>query len=273
MRKQQPDGSWLYPGGNKKIRTTENYNQLETFRNLGYLVEMYAFDKRSPAIQKAAEWLFSFQTSSGDIRGILGNQYTPYYTAAMMELLIKAGYGDDPRIRKAFGWLAYIRQHDGGWTIPLRTHNSKLDVIAMNTATIEPDRTRPFSHMVTGIVLRAYAAHPAFRQTAEAQAAGKLLLSSLFKKDSYPDRSAPDFWLRFTFPFWFTDLISAMDSLSLLGFSENEPRMCKAIQWFADNQSPDGLWHLKILKNAGYDSGLWLSLAICRILKQLHVSN
>jgi hypothetical protein len=31
-----------------------NYDRLETFRNLGYLVEMYAFNHSSPVIVKAA---------------------------------------------------------------------------------------------------------------------------------------------------------------------------------------------------------------------------
>lgn len=100
VRKQQNNGSWKYPGGNKQIRSTENYNQLETFRQLGYLVEMFGFDNNSPVIARAAEYLFSFQTAAGDIRGILGNQYTPYYTAAMLELLIKAGYADDPESQR-----------------------------------------------------------------------------------------------------------------------------------------------------------------------------
>lgn len=271
INKQQADGSWHYPGGNHKIRSSENYDQLETFRNLGYLVEMYGFDKSSPVIVKAAEFLFSFQTDQGDIRGILGNQYAPYYTAAMLELLIKAGYGDDERMHHAFAWLKSIRQDDGGWAIPLRTQAKQLDAISMTTETLEPDRSKPFSHLVTGVVLRAYAAHPIYRQSDEALQAGKLLLSSLFKKDSYPDRDKPDFWLRFTYPFWFTDLISALDSLSLLGFSKEEPQIIKATQWFIDNQQSDGLWKLKTLKNQKkFNTDLWLSLSICRIFKRLY---
>ena len=45
LRKQRPDDPWLYPGGNKDIRSQENYNQLETYRNLGILVEQYEMKK------------------------------------------------------------------------------------------------------------------------------------------------------------------------------------------------------------------------------------
>jgi hypothetical protein len=271
VRKQQPDGSWLYPGGNHKVRSAENYNQLETYRNLGYLVEMYGFYKPSTVITKAADFIFSFQTKQGDIRGILGNQYTPYYTAAMLELLIKAGYASDARVLKAFAWLKSIRQDDGGWAIPLRTRNKKLDIIEMETPTLEPDRSKPFSHLVTGVVLRAYAAHETYRNADEARIAGQLLLASLFNKDYYPDRGSRDFWLRFTYPFWFTDLVSATDTLSKLGFSNDEPLIQKTIQWFAKNQQDDGLWKLKTLKNQKkYNTDLWISLSICRVIKQLH---
>lgn len=270
VRKQRSDGSWIYPGGNNKIRSLENYNQIETFRNLGYLVEMFGFDKSSPVIAKAVDFLLSFQTTEGDIRGILGNQYAPYYTAAMVELMLKAGYLGDPRIEKAFVWLNSIRQNDGGWTIPLRTRGKKLDVISMKTETLQPDRSKPFSHLITGVVLRAYGAHKTHCHSAEAQKAGKLLLASLFKNDSYPDRGTADFWLRFTYPFWFTDLISATDSLAKLGFSPDEPQIKKAIQWFEDNQNANGLWQLKTLKNQKkFDNDLWISLSICRVLKQL----
>jgi hypothetical protein len=157
---------------------------------------MYGFNNANPVIAKAADFLFSFQTDVGDIRGILGMQYTPYYTAGILELLIKAGYADDYHTHKAFKWLNGMRQNDGGWAIPLRTQNKKLDIIAMNSQTLEPDRSKPFSHLVTGVVLRAYATHETYCNSDEAKIAGKLLLSNFFKRDNYPDRSSPDFWLR-----------------------------------------------------------------------------
>lgn len=271
FRRQQPDGSWLYPGGSKKIRSAENYNQIETYRNLGILIEQYGQDNKHPAIRNAAEWLFTFQANEGDLRGIYGNQYSPNYTAGIAELLIKAGYEDDPRIARIFKWLLEIRQDDGGWAIPLRTLDYNLDVISSNEPPVMPDRERPFSYMVTGVVLRAFAAHKNYRRSKEAKQAGELLISRFFKKDSYPDRAAPDFWLRFSFPFWFTDLISSLDSISLLSFPKNEPRIKSALQWFVDNQDATGLWDLKVLKGHNRDVlRLWLVFSICRTFKRFY---
>ena len=271
LRGQKPNGSWLYPGGKENIRTRENYNQLETYRNLGILVEEFGFNRKHPAIQRTAEYLFTFQTEEGDFRGIYGNQYSPNYSAGIIELLIKAGYENDSRVEKVFTWLLSIRQKDGGWAIPFRTRNYKLEAISARPETIEPDATKSFSHLVTGIVLRAFAAHPMYRESKDAKQAGKLLLSNLFKKDYYPDRAAPEYWLRFSYPFWFTDLISAMDSLSLLGFSKEESQIEETLKWFVKHQQKDGLWELKILKGQNKDVlQLWLSLAIGRIFKRFY---
>ena len=121
LRKQQEDGSWKYPGGKPEIRSQENYNQLQTYKMLMDLVEKYGFTREHPAVEQAASFLFTFQTEEGDFRGIYRNQFSPNYTAGMTELLVKAGYGDDPRVEKVFSWLLSMRQDDGGWAVPMRT--------------------------------------------------------------------------------------------------------------------------------------------------------
>jgi len=268
IKKQLPDGSWKYPNppGNE---AEENFNQYQTFKNLGILIEKYGFDKTCPAIQNTAEYLFSVQTDEGDFRGIYDKQYTPNYTAAIAELLIKAGYSGDRRIKRVFNWLLATRQLDGGWALPFRTQGYNIDVTYSHPTTIQPDFSKPFSHMVTGVVLRAFAAHPKNRNAPEAGQAGRLLLGSLFNKDSYPDRGTCKYWLQFVFPFCYTDMISALDSLSLLVFSEKEPQIEKALNWFVDQQQPSGLWDFKITAGRDKDTlQLWLALAVCRIFKR-----
>ena len=53
------------------------------------------------------------RTQEGDIRGILSNQYMPYYMGAILEILIKADYQKDGRVREGFDVvvkLAVIRR-------------------------------------------------------------------------------------------------------------------------------------------------------------------
>ena len=270
LHRQQEDGSWKYPGGGKEhLRSQEAYNQLETYRILGLLVEKYGLNNKHSTIRNAAEFLFAHQTNKGDFRGIYGNQYSPNYSAAIMELLIKAGYDDDPRIEKGFGWLLSIRQNDGGWAIPLRTIGAKYaDIVKF--ATMEPDLSKPFSHLATGVVLRAFAASTKYRKSQEAASAGNLLASRFFKKDVYPDRNTPQYWEKVPFPFWFTDIVSALDSLSFLGFTGDNPDIANALDWLKRRQNDDGIFELKLLKDKDRDLKFWVCLAICRIFKRFY---
>ncbi len=270
MHKQCGNGSWRYPA--EKGQRQPDYDQLETYRNLGILVEKYGFTRSNSVIEKAAKFLFTFQTPTGDFRGIYGNQYTPNYSAGITEILIKCGYADDARILKGIEWLLSMRQHDGGWTIPLRTRKIKMDTTSLTTDIVETDRSMPFSHMVTGVVLRAFAAHPRYKKSGEAHKAAELLISKLMQKDNYPtDRGAIEYWFKFTYPFWFTDLISALDSLSRIDCNPEEPKIKAATDWFRDNQHSEGGWTLYALKRASdLDTILWLNLAICRIFKRFY---
>ncbi len=270
-RKQLPNGRWKYPSSGAGARSAENYDQIETYRNLGFLVEMFGFTRAHTAIPKAAAFLFSFQTAAGDFRGIYGTQYSPNYSAGIMELLIKAGYGRDRRIARGLRWLLSIRQADGGWAIPFRTAVAGKGLTdILRSKMMEPDRTRPFSHMITGVVLRAFAAGAEYQGDEQVVQAGRLLASRFFKSDKYIDRRTPEFWTGFSFPFWFTDLLSALDSLSRLGFSPDDPDVRRGLDWFVERQRKDGGWALKIQKGKDKALPYWLDLTVCRVFKRFY---
>lgn len=266
LRQQNANGCWHYP--NKKTGHATDYDQLETYRQLGFLMQMFGFNKSHPAIQNAAEYLFSKQTTQGDFRGIYGAQFTPNYTAAIAELLIVAGYQNDARIQKVFDWLLACRQNDGGWALPFRTQGSKLDALTVNY-TIEPNLTKPFSHLITGIVLRAFAAHPHYAASTQAHVAGELLASRFFLKDKYTDLKSPAAWQTFSYPFWNTDLVSSVHTLANLGFTSNNEQIQMALTWLRQQQTPDGLFAIHKNHDRYHDQNLWLALAICRAVKTL----
>ena len=266
VARQQPDGRWKYPGGNPDIRSRAAYDQLETYRQLGVLVRKYGLDRQHPAVAAAAAFLSSFQTGAGDYRGIYGCQYTPNYSAAITELLIRAGYESSAQVEKAMRWLLSMRQDDGGWAIPARTLGMSLNVMLASRETLEPDRSRPSSHLITGIVARALAAHPRYRHSADTRRAAELVKSRFFRRDVYPDRAAPSNWLIFSYPFWWTDLLPALDSLARIGFRADDPDIARGVAWFLDNQEPNGLWNTGRNRPKDPDSDLWVGLAICRML-------
>jgi squalene-hopene cyclase-like protein len=275
LRKQLPSGSWRYANARaKKVSPLQDYDQLETYRRLGQLVEQHGFDKTNRAIERAAEFLFDRQTDEGDFRGIYGRQYTPNYTAGIVELLVKAGYGQDARIKKAFAWLLSVRQEDGGWAIPIRTAKTRFPGRPLHHAirlpkTMEPDLAKASSAMVTGIVLRAFAAHEGLNGGMDAYRAARLLSSKFFKRDAYADRGAPEYWEKMTFLFWFTDIVSALDSLCHL---KPEPlyndEVLTALRWIMGRQSSSGLFEFRLLKTGDRSLKHWESLAVCRILKR-----
>ena len=270
LRTQLPNGAWKYHGGQERIRSVDSYSQLETYRQLRVLIELFGMTQHHPAIGKAAEFLFSKQTDEGDFRGICGNQYIPYYSAAFLELLVKAGYARDGRVEKGFRWLESMRQEDGGWAFPLRTVGLKLGPRPFAANLIQPDRSMPSSHMVTGMVLRAFAAHPDHRRSGVARSAGRLLAARFFKRDAYADRQAPSFWTAFSFPFWFTDLLSSLDSLSWLGFRASDPQVRLGLEWLVRRQQESGLWRLPLRLMSQVDGpDHWISLAVCRAARRL----
>ena len=251
LGKQAQNGSWRYPGGKPSIRSRENYDQLETFRQLGILVEKFGFTRQHPSIERAAGYLLAFQTDEGDLRGIYGNQYATTYVGAILEVLIKAGYADDRAISKALAWLLATRQSDGGWAIPVRTVGVPFPEfvdVERHPDPLSPDTTKPSSHLVTGMVLRAFAAHPAWRTSTEVRAAGELLASRLYKRDAYGDRGDVSYWERVSFPFWFTDIVSSLDTLSRLGFDPDTPAICAALARLRELQRADGTFAFKLLR-------------------------
>ena len=166
LKRQEPDSCWIYPGKGR------DYFLLATFKNMQNLIYKYSFNRNHPSIEKACEYLFTYQADEGDIRGFIGNQYAPYYTGIVAALLISAGYEGDARIIKALDWLLSVRQNDGGWVIgsPGITGNPHLKAIDINYLTSDKyapvlppyDKSQPFSHSGTGMVIRAFASHPVY---------------------------------------------------------------------------------------------------------------
>lgn len=277
IRKQQPNGSWCHKG--QQTHTYPSYHDalVETWKNIRILVEQYQATRQLEAVQKASEFLFSCQTSQGDIRGMLANQYATYYTGAMLSVLIKAGYAIDSRVQKGLDWLLSMRQNDGGWTIPLLTRNLPMQTINQLTShyaePIEPDRTKPFSHNWTDMALRAFAAHPTRRHSQEAQKAADLLKSTFFQPDVYTSYQDERYWVRFMF--WWPNLVTALESLMLLGYSKDDGDVQKGLSWLIENQLPNGLWKLDYGKNAKQKDAptleqYWLTLKIASILKRFY---
>jgi hypothetical protein len=171
-------------------------------------------------------------------------------------------------------WLLSIRQDDGGWAVPVRTvrnagsytHVMKLD------APLEPDRARPSSHLITGIALRALAAHPRYRHRPEAKQAARLLAGRFFEADRYVDRRDPGYWTKLAFPFRWTDLASSLEVMSLIGLSPADPDVARGLRWLAAHQRRDGLWRSGYPKTPDRLVHHWVTFAVARVFKRFYGS-
>jgi len=281
LRKQQSDGSFAFPAGRNK-HPAINYRLIETWKQFRYLVEVFGFHRDHPQAEKAAEFLFSCQTKVGDFRGFLANQYATYYIGAILSLLIQAGYAEDARIEKGLRWLLAMRQNDGGWTVPIITHafsgKEMYRLTSQPLSPVEPDRSKPFSHNWTGMVLRAFAVHPKYRKSKEVKSAANLLADRFFQPDVYTSYQAASYWVRFQYPFWWNNLVAALDSITRIGLSADDERIARAIRWLTGHQEKDGLWRETYVKPHAKgketqkvrEAGGWVSLAICRVFRRLY---
>ena len=265
LKYQQSNGSWTYPNKKATLHSPTNYNQYQTYKTVAELVEFYGLNKKHDAIKKAANYLFSFQTKEGEFRGMYGNQYSPNYSASITEFLIKAGY-TGTRIDRSLDWLLGMRQDDGGWAIPLRTRNRELEALN-EKETIEPDKNKTFSHLVTGIVLRPFSLMAAYR--GKVKDAGMLLADRVFTRDKYADRVGVEYWTKFTFPYHWTDILSTIDMLTLLGIC-NHPKISEIMRWFEKHKKEDGTYEVSVMAGAKYKGvKYWITLQYLTVLKRL----
>jgi hypothetical protein len=188
------------------------------------------------------------------------------YSAAITEVLLRAGYEGSAQVGNTLRWLLAMRQDDGGWAIPARMLGLPLKAMLSSRGALEPGRSCPSSHLVTGVVVRALAAHPRYRRWPGPRRAAELLKSRFFRRYAYPDRAAPSYWLVFSCPCWRTGLLPAPGSLAQTGFRVREPGIARGHAWFISSQEPSGLRNTGHSRPRGRHGDLWAGLAVCRML-------
>lgn len=272
IKSQRSNGGWCRRKNEGDQRWEKTYYIVETLRNLLKL-HKYGCSYEDEEIKRAVKFLFSTQTKSGDFRGAYLNEYAPTYHALTLEVLCLYGLDKDEKTQKGFRWTKKNRQNDGGWVIPYRTISQEELKKRYNFEAqsklepIKPDKSQPFSHLVTGMVLRALAASPTWRKSKEAQKAGELLLIRFFKEDKYNDRWLSSYWEEITYPFWATDILSSLDSLSTIGFSVENEKVQEALNWLLCKQAKQGYWEAGNVKSTLEDH-LWVTFAVLRVLKK-----
>ena len=187
-------------------------------------------------LQKSVDFLLSSQASDGGLAALAITD-SPKVPAKMPALhfqgwavsaLCRVGFETDPRVEKGLQFLIERRQDDGGWA----WRGVRTDSAA-----------RPSSHLITGMVLRAFAASGARRASREARRAAELLATRFLQPDRYPDRKAPSFWEILTEPRFYTDVLDALDTVTAIGLGKENSGVRTAEAYLRSRQGVDGLWY------------------------------
>jgi hypothetical protein len=120
------------------------------------------------------------------------------------------------------------------------------------------------------MVLRAFAVHPIYRKSEAACTAANLLKSRFFQPDSYSSYQAASYWVRFEYPFWWNNLVAALDSLTLIGLSKDDHQIRQAVSWLCDHQEKADCGGVmrqtrRTKSRKAQEMKLGVSLAICRV--------
>ena len=240
LRKMSSDGSYTPHVPEKGMGSAAFADCLATVRALDRLADLGLRveneEGATPQLRKMADVILASQTEDGGIEDLnLGD--TPKAKAKMVALhfhgwaisaLCRAGFETDPRVEKGFKLLLSFRQDDGGWA----WRGVRTDSAA-----------RPSSHLVTGMVLRAFASSPQRRTSREARRAAELLATRFLQPDRYEDRKAPAFWEILTEPRFFTDVLDALDTITSIGLGKENSGVRTAEAYLRSRQAADGLWY------------------------------
>jgi hypothetical protein len=222
------------------------------------------------ALAKAAEFLLKSQGDDGALADLIlgetpsarGKTVALHFQGWALGALCRIGYDNDPRVDEGLKFLLAGRQNDGGWA----WRGVRTDSAA-----------RPSSHLVTGMVLRAFAASP--RKTSrEARRAAELLATRFLQPDRYPDRKAPNHWELIAEPRFYIDVLDALDSVTAVGLGKENSGVRTAEAYLRGRQMDEGLWYpgppgkvvAKTLAPKDKEAALWLTLRVLLALRRIN---
>jgi hypothetical protein len=157
----------------------------------------------------------------------------PCLTGNMIRTLIKLGYANDRRVKKAIDWLPVEQLEDGGWNCDFPEKKVKHSSFM---STIEP--------------LWAYSEIPRGKWTRKMKrsidnGAEFLLMHHLYKSDNHHWKGTYPWFSELHFPmYYFYDILHGLRVLTKLGYGDDE-RTRSAVHLLLSKRRPDGRWNLE----------------------------
>lgn len=257
LQKQNPKGYWEERFNPYHPKYKSSYWQIMTLGQLG-------MDRSDERVRKACEHIFQFQLDEGGFSSYTSEQALKEYewliqkgknlpspnqwassivfehqysclTGNMAAALIRMGYLNDFRVRKALEWLIKIQNEDGGWLCPYWRAHIK-DKHGCFYGTICP--LEAFSEVEKENLTRE------MKETIE-KGAEFLLMHRLFKADHHGYKVINESWLKLSFPWFYgNNILRGLDVLTKLGYVKDE-RLKDAGEVLLQKRQSNGAWILE----------------------------
>lgn len=290
LSKQNPKGYWEDSESPYIPKYKSSYWQIMILGQLG-------MDRSDKRVKNACEYIFKFQHEEGGFTSETKKTALRKYnirlkrvkkvppldkwvssyiyegqlsclTGNIIAALIRLGYEDDPRMKKALKWLVKIQNKDGGWLCPYwKAHiKDKHGCFYGTIAPLEAFSEVPQKNLTKGM-----------KETIE-RGAEFLLMHHLFKADHHNYKIINKSWLNFSSP-WFYGyhILRGLDVLTKLGYSDDK-RLNDAVQILLQKRCSDRKWILESSPTGRMQANIetvskpskWITLIALKVLKRIY---
>jgi hypothetical protein len=221
LDKQLPGGSWVH----EKNLFSPTFHA--TFWMLLILSDL-GITRDDPRIDKASRlWMARCGTKDGGFSwsGKAGGHLC--ITGNTARSLVKLGYVEHPRVKRAFEWLVKNQAELGGWSC---WNFGKPPYRKRTLDSWEP--------------LSAFAVYPRQKWTRSMKLACERGAEFFLERELHKQGARWEPWYRFHYPVhYYYDLLVGLDFMTALGYSEDK-RLGYAVSLLKEKRRPDGRWNL-----------------------------
>lgn len=181
-----------------------------------------------PEVRTSCElWMERSPLKGGGVGGNSNGNGHHCYTGNMARALIRFGYAEDPRVRKALEWLVKTSHPKGGWT-----------------CWAFGDGPAPSRTLDSWEGLSAFAAYPRSKWSRSMKECVERAAEYYLSKELHLQGARYDPWYRIHWPVhYYYDLLVGLDLLTALGYGE-DPRLSFALSHLRRKRRRDGRWNL-----------------------------
>jgi hypothetical protein len=269
---QEPEGYWVKTGGGYSPKYQGTVWQILLLAELGA-------DPDDERVKRGCEYLLGHSIASNGAFSVYAKPVPsgviPCLNGNLLYALQHLGFGDDPRVQGALGWLAQAVTGEGDFQYLKSGTTGPCFACSANNA-------QPCA-WGGNKVLRALSVWHENERTPEMEQAIQIGVEFLFSRDpvraDYPYTGRVNStWFKLGFPLsYWSDVLETTAVLADLGYG-NDPRLKHAIQFILGKQDGQGRWKLENTMNRMWvdiekkgEPSKWVTLRALRVLKRVNV--